>query len=116
MKRGVMEVRIVGICPVMEVVDQRTGEVRGEQPMFWIHFEQARNYLAGYRIYNPNNYAQRITYDDAFIKRFFSSLIYKQDNTMDRRIADYEQGIDALLEAEDIKNDIFTFEHDLWEQ
>ncbi len=35
---------------------------------------------------------------------------------MDRRIADYEQGIDALLEAEDIKNDIFLFEHDLWEQ
>lgn len=116
MKRGVMEVRIVGICPVMEVIDQRTGEVRGEMPMFWIHFDQARNYLAGFRIYNPNNYAQRISYDDAFIKRFFSSLIYKQDNTMDRRIADYETGIDALLEAEDIKNDIFLFEHDLWEQ
>ncbi len=116
MKRSVMEVRIVGICPVMEVYDQNSGELKGELPMFWIHFEQARNYLASYRIYNPNNYAQRISYDDAFIKRFFSSLIYKQDNTMDRRIAEYEQGIDALLEAEDIKNDIFLFEHDVWEQ
>lgn len=116
MKRSVMEVRIVGICPVIEMYNQTTGEAMGEMPMFWIHFEQARNYLASYRIYNPNNYAQRITYDDAFIKRIFSSLIYKEDNTMDRRIADYQQGMDALLEAENIKNDIFLFEHDVWEQ
>ena len=116
MKRSVMEVRIVGICPVMEVIDPVSGDVRGEQEMYWINFEQARNYLATYRIYNPYNNAQRITYDDAFIKRIFSSLIYKEDNSMDRRIADYQQGMDALYEAENIKNKLFVFEHDLWEQ
>ncbi len=115
-KRSVMEVRIVGICPVMEVIDPNTGEVRGQQDMFWIHYDQAREYLATYKIYNPYNYAQRISYDDAFIKRIFTSLIYKQDNTQDRRIADYQQGIDALYEAEDIKDQLFIFEHDVWEQ
>ncbi len=115
-KRSVMEVRIVGICPVLEVIDENTGEVRGQQDMYWIHYEQARDFLATYRIYNPYNYAQRITYDDAFIKRMFSSLIYKEDNSQDRRIADYQQGIDALYEAEDIKNQLFIFEHDVWEQ
>lgn len=115
-KRSVMEVRIVGICPVMTVEDPVSGEVRGELPMYWIHYEQARDFLASYRIYNPYNYAQRITYDDAFIKRIFSSLIYKEDNSMDRRIAEYTTGMDALLEADHIKNELFTFEHDLWEQ
>jgi gliding motility associated protien GldN len=116
MKRSVMEVRIVGICPVMEVIDPNTGEKKGEMPMYWINFDQARSWLAGFRIYNPWNYAQRITYDDAFQKRFFNSLIYKQDNIQDRRIAEYEQGVDALLEAEKIKNDLMLFEHDVWEQ
>jgi gliding motility associated protien GldN len=100
----------------MTVEDPVSGEVRGELPMYWIHYEQARDFLASYRIYNPYNYAQRITYDDAFIKRIFSSLIYKEDNSMDRRIAEYTTGMDALLEADHIKNELFTFEHDLWEQ
>ena len=116
MKRSVMEVRIVGICPVMEVRDPNSGELRGYQDMYWINFEQAREFLATYRIYNPYNFAQRISYDDAFNKRIFSSLIYKEDNTMDRNIADYQKGVDALYEAEDIKNKLFIFEHDVWEQ
>lgn len=116
MKRSVMEVRIVGICPVIEVVDRNSGEVLGLRDMYWIHYEQARDFLATYRIYNPYNYALRISYDDAFIKRIFSSLIYKEDNTQDRWIEDYMNGIDALYEAEDIKNKLFIFENDVWEQ
>jgi len=114
-KRSVMEVRIIAICPVMEVYDATTGELRGLQDMYWIDFEQARTYLSGFKVYNPNNFAQRISYDDAFRIRLFSSLIYKQDNTHDRRVDEYMAGIDALYEAEDIKNNIMEFEHDLWE-
>jgi hypothetical protein len=33
----------------------------------------------------------------------------------DRRIQDYKTGIDALLEADKIKDGMFHFEHDLWE-
>ena len=50
------------------------------------------------------------------MKRMFNSLIVKVDNTYDREIADYTKGIDALLEAENIKDIIFKFEHDVWEQ
>jgi hypothetical protein len=32
----------------------------------------------------------------------------------DRKIADYARGVDGLLEAERIKDDLFTLEHDLW--
>jgi hypothetical protein len=34
---------------------------------------------------------------------------------MDRKINEYMVGLDALLEAERIKTEIFNIEHDLWE-
>lgn len=114
-KRSVMEVRILAICPVIEVYDRNTGDLRGLKDMFWINFEEARSFLASYKIYNPYNLAQRMSYDDAFRNRMFSSTIYKQDNTHDRMIQDYLAELDALYEAEDMKNKIMEFEHNLWE-
>ena len=61
------------------------------------------------------NDAARFTYDDIFHKRFFSSRIVKESNKYDRKISEYKEGIDALLEAEKIKEEIFNLEHDLWE-
>jgi hypothetical protein len=49
------------------------------------------------------------------MKRMFSSTIIKEGNVYDRRIDQYMVGLDALLEAQNIKNEIFNFEHDLWE-
>ncbi len=116
--RSVMEVRILGICPVREVRDPNTGEWRGEQPMYWIYFPELRLIMANEEIYNRfNNIGQQITYDDAFMKRMFSSFIYKEDNVYDRQIKDYmKDGLEALLENEDIKDRIRNYEHDLWEQ
>lgn len=114
-KRSVMEVRIIAICPVMEVYDKETGELRGLQDMYWIDFNQARGWFAQYRIYNPYNFSSTVSYDDAFQKRMFTSLVYKEDNTHDRTVSEYASGMDALYEAEDIKNKVFEYEHDLWE-
>lgn len=115
--RSVMEVRILGICPVREVRDQN-GEYRGEQPMYWIYFPELRTIIANEEMYNRyNNIANQLTYDDAFMKRMFSSYIYKEDNVYDRKISDYmKNGLEALLESEDIKDKMRNYEHDLWEQ
>ena len=50
-----------------------------------------------------------------FLERMFSSTIFKEANVMDRQIDQYMVGLDALLEAEKIKEELFNFEHDLWE-
>lgn len=117
-QRSVMEVRIIGICPVRERIDQNTGEFRGYSDMFWVYFPELRKIIANEEIYNRfNNVAQQITYDDVFMKRLFASYIYKEDNVYDRRIEQYiKNGLEALLESEDIKDKIRDFEHDLWEQ
>jgi gliding motility associated protien GldN len=113
-QRSVMDVRIIGICPVIEVMDDN-GDYKGELPMYWIYFPEVRSILARQETVNRWNDAERRTYDDLFLKRFFSSYVYKESNVYNRKISEYKVGLDALLEAKDIHNQIDNFEQDLWE-
>jgi gliding motility associated protien GldN len=114
-QRSVMDVRIIGICPILEDYDLVTGELRGLRPLFWVYFPECRQVFAKNEVYNRWNDAERRSYDDIFMKRLFGSYIYKESNVYDRRIAAYSTGLDALLESERIKDEIFRLEHDLWE-
>jgi gliding motility associated protien GldN len=111
-KRSQMLVRIYGICPVM--IKQRNDEEYSE-PLFWIYFPEARPVLGHAEVFNRFNDAARRSYDEIFMKRFFASYIYKEQNVYDRRISEYAQGLDALLEAERVKNELLNFEQGLWE-
>ncbi|MEJ5316107.1 MAG: gliding motility protein GldN [Tenuifilum sp.] len=123
-QRSVMEVRIIGICPILHRMDYRKTGSDEEQEgtlsriqTFWIYFPEARSVLANTDAYNNFNDAQRITYDDLFWKRNFDSYIIRISNVWDNR-AIYEYtftGLQTLLESERIKTELFNFEHDLWE-
>jgi gliding motility associated protien GldN len=108
-----LQVRILGIAPILEKYDDM-GNFQYETVMFWAYYPDMRKVLARYECFNPANDAQRMTWEQIFEMRFFSSYIMKVSNVYDRRIQDYKEGIDRLLEAEDLKNEIFHFEHDLW--
>ena len=115
-KRSVLDVRILGVAPVRERIDPTTRESLGDQTLFWVYFPEARNVLVNAEVFNRNNDAQRVSYDDLFLRRMFNSYIYKESNVYDRQIQDYYQnGLDQLLEAENIKNVIRNFELDIWE-
>ncbi|MEE4177458.1 MAG: gliding motility protein GldN [Bacteroides sp.] len=114
-KRSVLDVRVLGICPVRDNIDPLTGESRGDEPLFWVYYPDARKTLANSEVFNRHNDAQRMSYDDMFLRRFFSSYVYKESNVHDRRIQEYYSGLDALLESERVKEAIRNFEHDLWE-
>lgn len=109
-QRSQLLVRILGICPIM--MKDREG-VEIPQPLFWIYFPEARPILAKAEMFNRFNSAERRTYDEIFWKRMFGSYVYKEQNVYDRKISQYATGMDALLEAERIKNELFEFEHDL---
>ena len=111
-KKSQMLVRILGICPVM--IKERNDEEFTE-PLFWIYYPEARPVLAQAEVFNRYNDAARRSYDEIFMKRFFNSYIYKEQNVYDRRISEYAQGLDALLEAERIKLELLNFEQSLWE-
>ena len=116
-QRSVMDVRIIGLAPLQEDRDEVTGDLLGGfSPLFWVHFPEARKVLINAEVFNlVKNDAERRTYDDIFWKRMFGSTIVKESNVMDRKLNEYMVGLDALLEAESIKAEIFNFEHDLWE-
>lgn len=108
-----MQVRIIGIAPLREVYDDQ-GNFKYEQPMFWAYYPELRSTLANEESFNPLNDAGRMSWEDIMEMRYFASYIYKESNVYDRRLQDYASGVDMLLEATKIKDEIFNFEHDLW--
>ena len=116
-QRSVMDVRIIGMAPLKEDKDEVSGQLTGGfSPLFWVYFPEAREVLINAEVFNlVKNNAERRTYDDIFWKRMFGSTIVKESSVMDRKINEYMVGLDALLEAERIKTEIFNIEHDLWE-
>jgi gliding motility associated protien GldN len=114
-QRSVMDVRILGICPILQQYEADGTTFKGVKPLFWIYFPEARPVLAQAEVFNRFNDAEKRSYDDIFFKRLFGSYIYKESNVYDRKIMEYSRGMDALLESERIKDEIFTREHDLWE-
>jgi len=127
-QRAMLEVRIVGLCPIrmyekaaalnQEAQASDTTEEKefSMKQVCWVYFPAVRPLLANHEVFNPNNDAERRTFDDVFFKRRFSSYIFKETNVYDNRLIDeYQHGLDALIESDKIKDFVFKFEHDLWE-
>ncbi len=109
-----LKVRILGIAPLKDEYDEN-GNYLYELPMFWVYYPNAREALARESAFAFGNQAANRTWEDVMEMRFFSSYIIKESNVFDRRVQDYVTGYDALMEADKIKQEIFNFEHDLWE-
>ena len=110
-QRSLLDVRIIGVCPMYEMEDKTLGTMN----LFWVYFPEARKLLAQYGVFNRQNPAERRSFDDIFWKRQFGSFITKKENVYNRSITEYEKGMAALLESNSIKEEIINFEHDLWE-
>ena len=114
-ERSVMEVRIIGILPIInDIADD--GTVRGLKGLFWIYFPEARYVFANHEVSNGNNDGARITFEDYFRKRIFSSYIRQETNVYNNRTLDsYTKNVDRLLEARRIEQEIINIEHDMWQ-
>ncbi len=125
-KESRMYVRIIGVALIVQPTIEGT-EV-GEQEWCWLKYhrdpndpdqQDFRETMVNMEVFNRVNDAARLTYDDWFEGRWFSSYIVKKANQYDNAIKDFadfrDNGVAALLEAESIKNELFEYEHDLWE-
>jgi len=82
--------------------------------LFWIYYPEARYVFNQQEVYNRQNDSERRTLEDIIWSRQFGSYITKESNVYDRFINEYKGGLDALLEAEKIKEMLFLQEHDVW--
>lgn len=112
-QRSVLDVRVLGICPFKQKTDN--GTVIGDEGMFWIYYPEIRPIFSNVEVFNTSNDAERRTLEDIFWKRQYSSYIVQASNVYNRKIQDYQKGLDILLEGEAIKKKTFDLEHDMWQ-
>jgi gliding motility associated protien GldN len=111
-----MYVRILGIAPEKTILNA-DGSFRAVLPIFWVYYPDLRPFLAKYEAYNGKNFGARMSWEELFESRMFSSRIIKStiDNPGDNFISAYiKDPILGLLEGDDIKEKIFNYEQDLW--
>lgn len=110
-----LRVKILGLQPLFSYLKKGENLQKNREGSAWFYFPELRHVLVNYEVYNDGNKTQRLSFDDIFIKRKFSSHIIKEMNVYNREIEDYKKDpYEALVEGERIKNEINLFEHDLW--
>ena len=120
-----MFVRIIGICPVrvyakeIQTADEEEDAVSElvKKQLFWIYYPEARKILANTPCFVGESEVTQLSFDDLFQKRRFASYIRAiSNNQNNRQIHNYTRnGMEAMLESERLKQEIFNFESDLWE-
>jgi gliding motility associated protien GldN len=120
-KHGEMRPVIIAIAPIRDVVlEVNKVKVTTEDKPFWLKMDDCRPTLAKSQVFNRFNDAMRLNWDQQINGlRLFDSYIVKTTDYDDRYLnfkkEFSEDPVALLLESEKIKNDLFIFEHDLWE-
>lgn len=115
-----MFVRILGIAPVIPY-KLSTGDIvpNSERPVWWVYYPDLRPVLAKYDVYNGKNFGARMTWEELFESRMFSSYIVKStlDNPYNLSLAQMypNNTLFRLLEGDHIKDKIFDYEQSLWQ-
>lgn len=121
MRTSRLHTKIMGIAPLQsdKISTRDSSNVMGslrESIMFWIPFDALRPYLAmQYTIPNRNE-VKRVTFDEFFQKRLYTSYIVGEGNMYNRWIPDYARTEKEIKkEQERIATELLTFEQDVWE-
>lgn len=116
-----MLVRIIGIAPLApNALPPGQKKATGPQtyyPLFWVYYPDLRPTLSRTFAYNPKNIGGRLSWEEVFEGRFFSSYIIKStlNNPGDKTLAQLvKDPLFQLLEGENIKEKLFNYEQDLW--
>lgn len=120
-KYGEMRPVIIAIAPIRDVeIGEGNQKITVADKPFWLKMDDCRPTLAKCQVFNRYNDAMRLNWDQHINgHRLFDSYIVKttdhDDLYLNTKKEFSEDGTALLLESEKIKNDLFIFEHDLWE-
>lgn len=121
MRTSRLHTKIMGIAPLQsdKISTRDSSNIMGslrESIMFWIPFDALRPYLAMQYTIPSRNEVKRVTFDEFFQKRLYTSYIVGEGNMYNRWIPDYARTEKEInKEQERIANELLTFEQDVWE-
>ncbi len=116
-RRGALRYRLIAIAPVTPDAYAKSKGMESSVELFWVFYPDARNAFHDAIVFNSNNTAQPLSFDDLLNSRRFNGVIYKTDNVQgDRAIEDYisNNALMQLLKSEEIKESIRDFEANMW--
>lgn len=120
-RQGELKYRLLALAPMGPDVQvmgvEEIDDSESVYPLFWVFFPDARETLHNSKVFNPENSAQPLSYDNLLNARRFTSTILREENIYgDRAISDYVRGnsLFQLLEANRIKEGIRNREMDMW--
>jgi gliding motility associated protien GldN len=86
------------------------------QILFWVPFDGFRKYMAQQYVMQSDNDSKRVTYDDFFLKKLYTSYVIGASNVYDRMIPDFATTPEAIAkEQERIEWELLSAEQDPWE-
>ncbi|HRD51629.1 MAG TPA: hypothetical protein PKY96_03180, partial [Flavobacteriales bacterium] len=109
--RGRMEVRIIGIAPLIEVLGD-DGELRGYRPLFWLYYPECRQHFAWWTAIREGE--ERVSFEELLDRRMFKSTITRVSDMSGRTVNAGASGVDALLRSEHIRRQLEDIGFDLW--
>lgn len=124
-KLGTMIPRIIAIAPLYRA--RVAGIDLGLQPLCWLRFEDryekekdVRDLLVNQYMFNAQNSHSKFSYDDWFRQRLFTSYVIKTSNMHDNSILQdptyRKSGLEALIEAERIKQQNYEQDANMFEE
>ncbi|CAM1370551.1 Protein involved in gliding motility GldN [Tenacibaculum sediminilitoris] len=120
-RQGELKYRLLALAPMGPDVQvmgvEEIDDKESVYELFWVFFPDVRETLHSSKVFNPENSAQPLSYDNLLNARRFTSTILKEENIYgDRSISDYVRGnsLFQLLEANRIKEGIRNREMDMW--
>lgn len=82
----------------------------------WFAFDELRPYLIRQFVVPKGNDTERMTFDDFFNQKMYSSYLLGESSTYGRMLLEYAVDEDALrAEQKRIDTELINFEEDLWE-
>ena len=123
--------KIIAIAPMssedIEGEDTPITDALYQSIRFWVVYDDFRPYMARQYMIPQNNDSKRVTFEQFFAQKLYTSYIIGDSNMYDRMLAEAatrgrdEQEDKAIIEKElkkeqqRIENELMTFELDLWE-
>ena len=111
--------QIIAIAPMqpdLATSSTKPMEFLKESVRFWVLYKDLRPYLAKQYMIPLQNTTKRVTFDDFFQKRLYTSYLIGETNIYNRMILDYAKTEEAAKkEQARIETELLNFEQDLWE-